>query len=121
MDEVGYVYFFDRKKDVIKRGAENVSASEVEKVLMEHAAVLECAVIGIPDAIKDEAVKAFVVARPDTNVTVEELLAHCAGRLARFKVPQFIVLRDALPKTSIGKIEKKVLRREEEAHGDAGR
>jgi crotonobetaine/carnitine-CoA ligase len=121
MDDAGYLYFFDRKKDVIKRGAENVSASEVEKVLMEHPAVLECAVIGIPDAIKDEAVKAFVVARPDTHVTVEELLAHCAGRLAKFKVPQFIVVRDALPKTSIGKIEKKVLRREEEAFGDAGR
>lgn len=114
MDAAGYVYFFDRKKDVIKRGAENVSASEVEKVLMEHPAVLECAVIGVVDPIKDEAVKAFVVARPDTKLTVDEILAHCAGRLAKFKVPSFVELREALPKTSIGKIEKKVLRREEQ-------
>lgn len=113
MDEAGYLYFFDRKKDVIKRGAENVSASEVEQALMEHPAVLECAVIGVPDAIKDEAVKAFVVARPGAALTVDEIRAHCAGRLAKFKVPQSIELRDGLPKTSIGKIEKKVLRREE--------
>ena len=113
MDEAGYIYFFDRKKDVIKRGAENVSASEVEGVLMEHPGVLECAVIGVPDPIKDEAVKAFVVPRPGTALTVDEILAHCAGRLAKFKVPQLVDLRDGLPKTSIGKIEKKLLRREE--------
>lgn len=112
MDEAGYVYFFDRKKDVIKRGGENVSASEVERAILEYPGVLECAVIGIPDAIKDEAVKAFVVARPGAQLTVEEVVAHCAGRLAKFKVPQVIELRDALPKTSIGKIEKKVLRNE---------
>lgn len=114
MDEAGYIYFFDRMKDVIKRGAENVSASEVEKALMDHPDVLECAVIGVPDPIKDEAVKAFVVPRPGARPTVDELLAHCAGRLARFKVPQFVELRESLPKTSIGKIEKKILRREEQ-------
>jgi crotonobetaine/carnitine-CoA ligase len=114
MDETGYLYFFDRKKDVIKRGAENVSASEVEQALMEHPAVLECAVIGVPDPIKDEAVKAFVAPRPGAALTVDEILAHCAGRLAKFKVPQFVELREALPKTSIGKIEKKVLRRQEQ-------
>ena len=112
MDEAGYVYFFDRKKDVIKRGGENVSASEVERAILEHPGVLECAVIGVPDAIKDEAVKAFVVARPGVQFTVDDIVAHCAGRLAKFKVPQVIELRDALPKTSIGKIEKKVLRDE---------
>ena len=119
MDEAGYVYFFDRKKDVIKRGAENVSASEVEGVLMDHAAVLECAVIGVPDPIKDEAVKAFVVPRPGMALTVDEVLAHCAGRLARFKVPQLVEIRDALPKTSIGKIEKKLLRQQEQSRAGA--
>lgn len=112
-DEAGYIYFFDRKKDVIKRGAENVSSSEVEKALMEHPAILECAVIGVPDPIKDEAVKAFVVARADSNLTIEQIVAHCAQRLAKFKVPQIIEMRDSLPKTSIGKIEKKTLLREE--------
>ncbi|MCL4746769.1 MAG: AMP-binding protein [Burkholderiaceae bacterium] len=114
MDEAGYLYFFDRKKDVIKRGGENVSASEVEMVLMEHPGVLECAVIGVPDQIKDEAVKAFVVPRPNTGLTVEEVLAHCTARLAKFKIPQLIELREVLPKTSIGKIEKKVIRNEEQ-------
>ncbi len=117
MDEAGYVYFFDRKKDVIKRGAENVSASEVEGVLMDHPAVLECAVIGVPDAIKDEAVKAFVVPRPGATLTVDEVMAHCTGRLAKFKLPQFVEIRDALPKTSIGKIEKKLLRQQEASRG----
>jgi crotonobetaine/carnitine-CoA ligase len=120
MDEAGYVYFFDRKKDVIKRGAENVSASEVEQVLMDHPGVLECAVIGVPDPIKDEAVKAFVVPRPGTVLTADLVLAHCMGRLAKFKVPQFVEIREALPKTSIGKIEKKVLRKQEEERGGRG-
>jgi crotonobetaine/carnitine-CoA ligase len=114
MDDAGYLYFFDRKKDVIKRGAENVSASEVEKALMEHPGVLECAVIGVPDPIKDEAVKAFVVARPGAPLTVDEVLAHCVGRLAKFKIPSFVELRESLPKTSIGKIEKKTLRQEQQ-------
>jgi crotonobetaine/carnitine-CoA ligase len=121
MDAAGYLYFFDRKKDVIKRGAENVSASEVETALMEHQAVLECAVIGVPDPIKDEAVKAFVVLRPGSILTAEQIIAHCASRLAKFKVPQIVELRTSLPKTSIGKIEKLALKREErERRGDAG-
>ncbi len=120
MDEAGYLYFFDRRKDVIKRGAENVSASEVETALMEYPGILECAVIGVPDPIKDEAVKAFVVSRPGVQLTVDEVLAHCAGRLAKFKIPQFVELRESLPKTSIGKIEKKILRREERERAEAG-
>lgn len=118
-DEAGYIYFFDRKKDVIKRGGENVSSSEVEKVLMEHPAVLECAVIGVPDPIKDEAVKAFIVVRPGHSLSIEQITAHCAERLAKFKVPQVIEMRDALPKTSIGKIEKKVLQRQERERAEA--
>jgi len=124
MDEAGYLYFFDRKKDVIKRGAENVSASEVEQALMEHPGILECAVIGVPDPIKDEAVKAFVVPREGVRLTPEEIQAHCATRLAKFKIPQFIEVRDALPKTSIGKIEKKILRQQEQERArvqDVGR
>ncbi|MBX6378359.1 MAG: AMP-binding protein [Clostridia bacterium] len=112
MDERGYFYFFDRSKDVIKRGAENVSASEVESVLMDHPDILEAAVIAVPDPIKDEAVKAFVVLKPGARLTEREIQEYCAARLAKFKVPQFVEFRDALPKTSIGKVEKKLLRQQ---------
>lgn len=120
IDETGYVYFFDRKKDVIKRAGENVSASEVEAVLIDNAKVAEAAVIAVPDAIRDEAVKAFVVPIEGETLTSDEVIEYCATRLARFKVPSFVEIRDSLPKTSIGKIEKKVLRAQEaEARGEA--
>jgi crotonobetaine/carnitine-CoA ligase len=111
MDEAGYLYFVDRKKDIIKRAGENVSATEVELVIMEHPGVLECAVIGVPDPIRDEAVKAFVVRRAGAPVTAEEIVRHCEGRLARFKCPQLIEFLDELPKGAIGKVDKKALRR----------
>ncbi len=109
-DTDGYLYFFDRRKDVIKRGGENISASEVEAVLLGHPDVLEAAVIGVPDPVKDETVKAFIVAGPGASVTEEDLIAYCADRLGKFKVPQAIEFRAELPKTAIGKIEKKRLR-----------
>jgi crotonobetaine/carnitine-CoA ligase len=111
MDEFGYVYFFDRKKDVIKRAGENISASEVECALMEHPAVLECAVFGVPDPIRDEAVKALVVPRPGRQLSQEEIQSHCAERLAKFKCPQLVeFVSGPLPRTSIGKVDKKALR-----------
>jgi carnitine-CoA ligase len=118
-DEEGYLYFVDRKKDIIKRGGENVSASEVELALMEHPGIKECAVIAVPDPIKDEAVKAFVVLQPDASLTEADIIAHCEGLLAKFKGPQFVEIRDELPKTPVGKVEKKLLRREEAAKAGA--
>jgi carnitine-CoA ligase len=105
-DEHGYLHFYDRAKDVIKRAGENISASEVEGVLMDHPAVEAAAVIGVPDAIRDEAVMAFVVA----HAGEEELVRHCRARLAGFKVPTIFAFRDSLPTTSVGKVEKKELR-----------
>jgi len=110
MDDAGYLYFFERKKEVIKVGGENVSAVEVEQILLEHPGIVECAVIGVPDPVKDEAVKVFVVARPGASLTAEEVQAFCAARIAKFKVPSFVEFRDSLPKTSIGKVAKKLLR-----------
>jgi carnitine-CoA ligase len=110
VDELGYLYFFDRKKDVIKRAGENVSAMEVETVLLEHPEIALAAVIAVPDPVRDEAVKAFVVLRPGSGLGVEEIQAFCADRLAEFKVPTIVELRDELPLTSVGKVEKKVLR-----------
>jgi len=109
LDEEGYLYFVDRAKDVIKRAGENVSASEVERVLAEFPGVAEAAVVGRPDPIRDEAVVAFVVPVAG-GLDVGALDAHCRAQLARFKVPEEYVVVGALPKTSIGKIEKKTLR-----------
>ena len=110
LDDDGYVFFLDRKKDVIKRAGENISASEVERVLVEHPAVEEVAIIGVPDPIRDEAVKAFVVLRAGESASEEDIAAFCATRLAGFKVPTIYEFRESLPKTSVGKIEKKALR-----------
>lgn len=109
-DEAGYLYFFDRKKDMIKRAGENVSALEVEAALVEHPAVAEAAVVGVPDPIRDEAVAAVIVPAGDTAPTEDELRDHCSRLLARFKVPTVFAFQDELPKTSIGKVRKDVLR-----------
>ncbi|HTK61766.1 MAG TPA: class I adenylate-forming enzyme family protein [Pseudonocardia sp.] len=108
-DEDGYLFFVDRKKDIIKRAGENVSASEVERVLLELGGVREAAVVGRPDPIRDEAVVAFVVLDSD-GPSVEKMIEHCAENLAGFKVPEEIIVLDSLPVTSIGKIEKATLR-----------
>jgi len=108
-DEKGYVYFVDRKKDMIKRAGENVSASEVEAVLLECPAIAEAAVIGVPDPIRDQAVSAFVVLADGATMTESEVVEYCAERLAKFKVPSSVLFLDRLPRTSIGKIQKKTL------------
>ncbi|MBA2448348.1 MAG: AMP-binding protein [Chloroflexi bacterium] len=107
-----YVYFVDRAKDMIKRSGENVAAGEVEAVLIAHPAVFDAAVIGVPDPILDEAIKAFVVLHEGEHVTADELIAWCAERLARFRVPELVEFRAELPRTSVGKIQKHVLRAE---------
>jgi crotonobetaine/carnitine-CoA ligase len=116
MDAKGYVYFFDRLKDMIKTAGENVSASEVERILLTHPDIAEAAVIGIPHPIRDEVVKAYVVPAGDATLTSAAVIAHCTAHLARFKVPAEVEILDALPKTSIGKVEKKTLR---QAHATA--
>jgi crotonobetaine/carnitine-CoA ligase len=116
MDEEGYFFFVDRAKDMIKRAGENVSTAEIEGVLNRHPAVFESAVIGVPDPMRDEAIKAVVIRKPGAQVTAEELIAFCAEHLARFKVPQFVSFRPlerGFPRTSVGKIQKHLLRKEE--------
>ena len=108
-DELGYLYFVDRAKDIIKRAGENISATEVEAVIAEHPDVDRVAVVAVPDAIRDEAVKACVVLRPGAAATADDLIAHCSMRLAAFKVPTIVEFWASFPQTSIGKIEKKVL------------
>lgn len=105
----GYIELKDRKKDIIISGGENISTIEVERALYAHPAVLEVAVIAIPDDYWGEVPKAFVTLKPGATTTADELIDHCRGHLARFKVPKAIEFTE-LPKTSTGKIQKFVLR-----------
>jgi len=114
MDEDGYTYIVQRKKDKMIVSGFNVYPSEVEGVLYMHPAVIEAAVIGVPDAYRGEAVKACVVLKSGATATSEELKEHCEGGLAEFKVPREIEIRESLPKTAVGKILHRVLREEDQ-------
>jgi long-chain acyl-CoA synthetase len=109
MDEDGYFYIVDRKKDMIIAGGYNIYPREVEEVLYEHPAVLEAAVIGVPDPYRGETVKAFIVLKPEYRgkVTAEEIIKFCRERLAAYKVPRIIEFRDELPKSAVGKNTEK--------------
>jgi len=106
----GYVLIQDRKKDIIISGGENISSLEIEKALLGHPAVLECAVIPVPHPTWGEASRGLVVVKPDQHITEEELLEHCKKHLAGFKVPQGVDFFDSLPKGGTGKILKRELR-----------
>ncbi|WP_035840984.1 AMP-binding protein [Kitasatospora azatica] len=106
----GYLTISDRKKDVIITGGENVSSIEVEDVLYDHPAVSEVAVIGVPDEKWGETVKALVVLKPGRQADEGELIAHCKARLAGYKAPTSVEVRDTLPRTSTGKLQKFRLR-----------
>ena len=106
MDDDGRFFFVDRKKDMIKRAGENVSASEVEETLKQHAAVFDAAVVAIPDPVRDQAIKAFVIVKDGGATTAAELIAWCRERLSPFKVPEIVEFRDVFPRTSVGKIQK---------------
>ena len=109
-DADGYLFIRDRKKDMVIVGGYNVYPREVDDVLFMHPAVIDAATIGAPDAYRGEAVRSFVVLRPGAGVSVDELLAHCANNLARYKVPAAIEVLDALPKTTVNKTDKQALR-----------
>ncbi len=109
-DADGYLYFVDRRKDMIKRSGENVASAEVEAVVAQHPAVFDTAVVGVPDDMRDEAIHAFVVLHAGARASEAELLAHCRVRLAPFKVPQAIRFVAELPRTSVGKVQKHLLR-----------
>ncbi|MDH4269100.1 MAG: AMP-binding protein [Dehalococcoidia bacterium] len=111
MDEDGYFYITGRKKDIIIRGGENVSPVEVEEVLMQHPAVAEAGVVGIPDAVYGEEIKAFVVIKPDRCVNEEELIAFCKDRLPTFKRPKKVRFMKSLPKNLLGKVLRAELRK----------
>lgn len=113
MDEKGYFYIVDRKKDMIIASGFNIYPREVEEVLYEHDAILECVVAGIPDPYRGETVKAYIVLKDGASVTEEELDKFCREQLASFKVPRHYEIRTELPKTAVGKILRRTLIAEE--------
>ncbi len=111
-DEDGYLYFVDRKKDVIRRRGENISSQEVEDVIKRHPNALDCAVIAVPSELGEDEVKAYVTPRPPATVDPEEIVRWCAANLAYFKVPRYVEVRDELPRTPSLRVRKDLLRQE---------
>jgi acyl-CoA synthetase (AMP-forming)/AMP-acid ligase II len=111
MDGDGYVYIYDRVKDMIISGGENIYPAEVENALFGHPAIADVAVIGVPHEKWGEAVKAVVVKKPGADVTMDELIEFARGRIAGYKVPRSIDFVDALPRNPSGKILKRELRK----------
>ncbi|MGO8948083.1 MAG: long-chain-fatty-acid--CoA ligase [Ktedonobacterales bacterium] len=115
MDEDGYFYIVDRKKDMIIRGGYNVYPRELEEVLMTHPAVSLATVIGVPHPVLGEEVKAYIIRKPGATITVEELTVWCKDQMAAYKYPRHVEFRDTLPMTATGKILKRELREEEQS------
>lgn len=120
MDEDGYFFIVDRKKDMIVASGYNVYPREIEEVLFEHPDVSEAVAVGVPDEYRGESVKAFVVRRPGSTVTETEILAFCLERLAPYKAPKALEFRETLPKSTVGKLLRRVLAEEARAAALAG-
>lgn len=110
MDEDGFITLVDRAKDMIISGGENIYPKEIENVLYDHPAVAECAVFGIPDDKWGEVPAAYVTLKAEADISEDDLVAHCAEHLARFKRPRLVKFVESFPKTPIGKIQKNILR-----------
>ena len=117
MDEDGYFYIVDRKKDMIIAGGYNIYPREIDEVLFEHPKILEACAVGIPDPYRGETVKAFVVLKPGETMTEEEVIKYCQEKLAKYKVPKMVEFMTSLPKSGVGKILRKELRAVEMAKG----
>ena len=120
MDADGFFTIVDRKKDMIAASGLKVLPREVEEVLFQHPKVQEAVVAGIPDAYRGETVKAYIVLKPGVQATPEEIIEHCKGKLAGFKVPRQVEFRTELPKTMVGKVLRRVLVEEEKKKQAAG-
>jgi long-chain acyl-CoA synthetase len=112
MDDDSYFYVVDRKKDLIIRGGLNIYPREVERALLVHPAISEAAVVGVPDEVMGEEIKAFVVTEQDEAVEAEELIEYARGRMAGYKYPRYIEFRTELPKDATGKVLKRQLKEE---------
>jgi long-chain acyl-CoA synthetase len=116
MDEDGYLFIVDRKKDLIIRGGLNIYPWDVEAVFYEHPAVEDVAVIGVPDPIMGEEIKAFVVLKPGHYITGQELIAYCRESLGRYKCPKYIEFIGQIPRNPVGKVQRQELRQRHSNH-----
>ena len=114
MDEEGYFYIVDRKKDMVISGGYNIYPRDIEEVLFTHPRIMEAAVAGIRDPYRGEILKAYVVLREGETLTEEEVIKFCKANLAAYKVPKMVQFRQELPKTMVGKVLRRLLREEEE-------
>jgi long-chain acyl-CoA synthetase len=112
LDEEGYLYVVDRKKDMIIKGGENIYPAEIEAMLYGHPDVAEAAIVGAPDEIYGEVVVAFVVPKEGSLLTTDTVVAHVSALAGRFKAPDFVVLRPSVPKSAVGKLLRRELREE---------
>jgi long-chain acyl-CoA synthetase len=113
MDEDGFVFILDRKKDMIIASGFNVYPRDIDEVMFAHPKVMEACTIGVPDPKRGETVKVFVVTKPGETMTEEEVIEHCRTQLAPYKVPKLVEFTDAIPRTSVGKADRKALQRRE--------
>ena len=120
MDDEGYLFIVDRKKDMVIAGGFNIYPREIDEVLFEHPKVKEACAIGLPDPYRGETIKAFVVPRDGETLTEEEVVAYCKEKLAAYKVPKQIEFAEELPKSAIGKILRRELRDMEEKRAKEG-
>ncbi|CAN0478918.1 unnamed protein product [Discosporangium mesarthrocarpum] len=111
MDENGFMFLLDRKKDMIVTGGENVYSSEVEAALYQHENVHECAVVGVPDEKYGEALFAAIVPRPGTSLSDSEIVDHCRSLIGGYKIPRRMAFVEELPKSAMGKILKTEIRK----------
>lgn len=121
MDEDGYFYIVDRKKDMVIVGGYNVYPREVDEVLLANPKIADAVTVGISDGMRGETLKAFVVPEPGEELTKADVVAWCRARLASYKVPRLVEFREELPKTIVGKVLRRALREEEEAKRGKGR
>ncbi|MBW2283998.1 MAG: AMP-binding protein [Deltaproteobacteria bacterium] len=110
MDEDGYIFIVDRKKDMIIAGGYNIYPRDIDEILFAHPKIQEACAVGIPDAYRGETVKAFVVPSPGETLTEEEVIAFCREKLAAYKVPKIVEFMDELPKTTVGKVLRRKLK-----------
>jgi len=115
MDDEGYLYIVDRKKDMIIAGGYNIYPREIDEILYEHPKIQEACAVGIPDPYRGETVKAFVVVKPGESLTEEEVISYCREKMAAYKAPKTVEFLDELPKSNIGKVLRRALREREMA------